>query len=89
MSSDTLPGSRELATTHVKKMATGTTGSSVPSERFFFSKAGELASARRNALKPKRAVFEQEFVTMYLHIFYYFRMHLILFKVSIPSGFQA
>ena len=88
MSSDTLPGSRELATTHVKKTATCTTGSSVPSERGF-SKAGELASARRNALKPKRAVFEQEFVTMYLHIFYYFRMHLILFKVSIPSRFQA
>ena len=69
MSSDTLPGSRELATTRVKKMATGTTGSSVPSERVF-SKAGELVSARRTAVKPKRAVFEQEFVTMYLHIFY-------------------
>ena len=56
MSSDTLPGSRELAKTHVKKMlANGNwyywvwdlciPGTSVPSERFFFS--------RRNALKPK------------------------------------
>ena len=67
MTSDTLPGSRELATTHVKKVATGTTGLGL---------AGGV-------------VFEQEFVTMYLHIFHYFLMHLILFKVSIPSGFQA
>ena len=70
MSSDTLPGSRELATTHMKKMATGTTGFSMPSERGFFSKAGELVSARRNTLKPKRAVFETHFLFTFLCILY-------------------